>query len=163
MTSLTQKLQDDARTALKSKDVFSLGVLRMVIAALHNKSIEKRGRPRAENEVVAQGRGLDAELTDEETLVVLQQEAKRRVSAAALYEKGGRADLAEQERKEAAFIQKYLPAQFNREEIIQKINAIKARLGSADFSAIMKEAMKELKGRADGKLVGEVITEELQK
>lgn len=152
--SLTGTLKEDVKAAMKAGDAFSLGVLRMVIAALHNKSIEKRGN------------GLNEELTHEETLALLQQEAKRRVEAAALYEKGGRKDLADQERKEAAFIQKYLPVPMSREEIthiVDKIiSAARARNSDVAFASIIKEVMKELKGRADGKLVGQIIKEKLQ-
>lgn len=166
MVSLIQKLRDDLKVAMKAGDTFALGVLRMVISALNNKSIEKRGKPRATNEVVTQGRRLDAELTDEEVLTLLGQEAKRRKEAASLYEKGGRTDLADQERKEAAFIQKYLPVQMSKEEIVSAVEKIisAAHEGGDDvsFTSIIKEAMKELKGKTEGKLVGEVIKEKLQ-
>lgn len=154
MSMLRQKLQDDVRAVMKAGDVFSLGVLRMVLAALNNKAIEKRGK------------GLDEELTDEEVLVVLGQEAKRRSEAAAVYEKGGRADVAERERKEAACIQKYLPAQLRGEEIVSVvekiIHAARQIGGDASFASIMKETMKEVKGKADGKRVGDIIKEKLQ-
>lgn len=152
--SLIQKLRDDLKTAMKTDDAFSLGVLRMVIAALNNKSIEKRGK------------GLNAELTDEEARTLLAQEAKRRVEAAVVYETGGRKDMAEQEQKEASCIQKYLPAQLSREEIALVVEKIihAARQGGADvsFATIIKEAMKELKGRADGARVGEIIKKKLE-
>lgn len=151
--SLKETVTEDLKIAMKAGDAFSLSVLRMVIAALNNKSIEKRGR------------GLDAELTDEEALTLLGQEAKRRVAAAAVYAHGGRADRAEQEQKEAAFIQKYLPAHISKEEITRIvetiISAARARGGDVSFASIIKETMKELKGRADGKLVGDIIKERI--
>jgi len=94
---LEEKLREDMKAAMRSGDVFSLGVLRMVLSALRNKSIEKRGK------------GLDAALTHEEVVAVLGQEAKRRRKAAVLYRDGGREDTALLEEKEAVLIQKYLP------------------------------------------------------
>lgn len=148
---LIQQLQDDMKTALKGGDVFALGVLRMVIAAIQNKEIEKRGKK------------LSEELTDDEARDVLSKEMKKRHDAIALYEQGGRADLAEQENKEAQFIQKYLPAQMSEEEIKKVIDSIVSTSLVDNFGEAMKRAMQELKGRADGKIVADIIKNKLTK
>ncbi len=146
---LKESLAADFKVAMKAQDAFSLGVIRMAMAAISNKSIEKRGK------------GLPADLSDEEVLEVLAKEQKKRLDAVALYVSGGREDLAEAERREAAFIAKYLPAQLSREEIAAAVDRVIAASASKEFGAIMKGAMAELKGKADGKTVGEVIKEKL--
>ncbi len=134
---------------MKAQDAFALGVIRMVMSAMNNKGIEKRGK------------GLPADLSDDEILDVLAKEQKKRLDAVALYVTGGREDLAETERAEAAFIAKYLPAQLSREEIVAAVDAVIAGAASKEFGMIMKEAMAALKGKADGKMVGEIIKERL--
>lgn len=142
---LKERLTDDMKSAMKSGDSFALGILRMAIAAVNTKSIEKRGK------------GLPPEMSDEEVLDVLAKEAKRREDAAAQFTEGGRPELAENELKEREFLAKYLPAQMAREEVVAAVAAIIASAATKDFPAVMKEAMAQLKGKADGKLVGEII------
>lgn len=153
---LKESLQGDFKTAMKSGDAFALGILRMVMSAMSNRSIEKRGK------------GLPEVLTDEEIVEVLAKESKKRLDAVALYVDGGREDLAEAERKEAAFIAKYLPAQMSADEIAAEVDAVIAGLpageagaASKEFGAVMKEAMARMKGRADGKVVGDAIRAKL--
>ena len=147
---LAERLRDDMKSAMKSGDSFSLGVLRMLSAALQNKGIENRGK------------GKPEELSDDEAQAVLQKEMKKRQDAVLLYEQGGRADLAEQEKKEAEFIKKYLPAQMSRAEVEVIIADILSKSNFTGMGDAMKAAMAVLKGRADGKLVGEIIKEKLK-
>src|SRR3989344_6665867 len=100
--SLIQQLRDEIKSAMKSGDSFSLGVLRMLSAALQNKGIENRGK------------GKPEELSDDEAQAVLQKEMKKRQDAVLLYEQGGRADLAGAEKKETGIIKKKPPAQTSR-------------------------------------------------
>ncbi len=146
---ILEKLREDFKTAMKTRDAFSLGILRMIMSACNNRKIEKRGK------------GLPEELSDEEAREILTKQLKQRLDAAALFTTGGREDLAATERAEAAFIARYLPAQMTREEIVVVVDAVIARSVSKEFGAVMKEAMGELKGVADGKTVGEVIREKL--
>ncbi len=143
--SLIQQLHDDMISAMKSGDSFSLGVLRMVTAALQNKGIEKRGK------------GSTEHLTDDEALIVIQKEMKKRQDAVMLYEQGGRADLADQERKEAVFIGRYAPAQMSREEMEKIIGDIMSKTNFANFGEAMKAVMAALKGTADAKMASEII------
>ena len=146
---MKERLTEDMKAAMKSGDSFALGILRMVISAVGAKAIEKRGK------------GLPPEMSDEEVLDVLAKEAKKRDDAATQFTAGGRADLAEGELKEREFLAKYLPAQMSREEVIAAVEAIIAASASKDFPVVMKEAMAQLKGKADGKLVGEIVKEKL--
>jgi len=95
---------------------------------------------------------------------VLTAAVKKRKEAIELYEKGGRADLAHQERQELDVISSYLPKQLSKEEaeeVIQRIIAETGASSSKDFGKVMPLAMKELKGRIEGKLVQEIVKSKL--
>ncbi len=130
---------------MKSGDSFTVGVLRFVNAALHNKAIEKRGK------------GQSEELTDDEVIEVLQKEVKKRQEAVILYNQGNRSELAEKEAKEISILQKYLPAQMSREEIEQAVKRILSEANPGNFGEAMKAVMAELKGKADAKIISEII------
>ena len=151
---LKQQLANDLKTAMKSGDRETLGVLRMIIAALGNKSIDKRGK------------GLAEELTDEEVLDLVKKELKKRMDAADLYQKGGRPELAAKEEAEARIIKKYLPEQMSREEVEKKIDEIllpPALRGDQndgkklDIGSAMKLVMAELKGKTDAKIISDIV------
>jgi uncharacterized protein YqeY len=141
---MLDRLKADMKAAMKSGDSFCVGVIRMLITALNNKAIENRGA----------GNG---ELTADDQLAVLAKEAKKRQDAADVFAQGGRQDLAENEKKEAAFIARYLPAQMSAEEVEAAVKEVIAKNAGADFGAVMRAAMAGLKGKADGKAVGEAI------
>ncbi len=153
---LCQKIQNDLKSAMKEKREFDLGVLRMLSASLKNREIEKRSS------------GQAPVLTDEDALQILSKEAKKRRDAANLYETGGREELRAREIKEAEFIEKYLPAKLSQEEIELTVKKVidheksQGDLAAGDFGSIMKKAMSELKGQADGKAVGEIVKKLLQ-
>ncbi len=142
---LSQKINQDLKEAFKGKDDFRVGVLRLVISALRNKEIEKKGK------------GEEEELSDEETIEILGREAKKRKEAIEIYNKGGRNDLAEKEKKELEIIKKYLPEQLSEVAVEKIVKAVIEKADIKEFGRLMGEAMKELKGKADGKLVGEII------
>lgn len=146
---LKQKIIEDLKTAMKTGDQETLAVLRMVTAALGNRSIEKRGKR------------LSEELAEEEVLNILNKELKKRRDAVDLYNKGGRPELATQEEKEAVIIQKYLPAQLSREEVEKRVGEILAQSSTRDMGSAMKIVMAELKGKADSRLISEIIKNKL--
>jgi len=143
--SLFQKIQDDLKTALKGGDQFTVDVLRFINSSFHNKAIEKRGQGQAE------------ELNNSEVIEVLQKEVKKRQEAAALYRQGSRPELAEKEEKEIFIIQKYLPAQMSREEIEKEVTRILTMLNIVNFGEAMKAVLAELKGKADAKVISEIV------
>ena len=99
-------------------------------------------------------------VTPEDETGVLFSAIKKRKEAIEMYEKGGRAELAAKEREEISIITNYLPQQMTREEILEKVREIIARTGSStpkDFGKVMGIAAKELKRKADGSLVQEVV------
>src|SRR5688572_28522378 len=101
---LREKINDGVKDAMKSQDKLRLSTLRMVNAAIKNADIEARGT------------GKDA-LDDAALLALMQKMIKQREESVALYDKGGRAELAEQERGEIAVISGFLPKQMSDDEI----------------------------------------------
>lgn len=148
--SLHQKIQDDLKESLKSGDSFRTGTLRLLISALHNKEIEKKGK------------GQDTELKDEDVIEILNREAKKRKEAFQVYSQNNRSELADKEKKELGIIEGYLPAKLSDEETEKIVSAVLERMPEEkNFGKIMGEAMKELKGKADAGVVGEIIKKKL--
>lgn len=146
--SLTDRIKEDLKTSLKSGDQFRVGVLRMLLAEIYNKEKDK------------QGKGEKPILEDGEVVSVLQKEFKKRKDAINLFKQGSRHDLAEKEEKETGIIKNYLPEQAGEEEVSAVVEKI-ISLGNKNFVLVMREAIKELKGKADGKLVGEIVKKKL--
>lgn len=138
----------DLKAAMKAREKNRVDVLRLLKARIKNLEIDK-------------GRAL----TGEEEIQVLQSAAKKRKEAIDLYEKGNRPELAEKEREELAVIQSYLPEQLSREDVEREIVLIVEETGASsmkDLGKVMKEAMARLKGKADGKLVQEIVRSKLE-
>ncbi len=142
MTNLKQQILNEIKTALKAGEALKTSTLRSLITAINNREIEK---------------GKEAKLTDEETLVCLQKEAKKRKESIEAFTLGNRADLANQEKKELAIIESYLPKQMTKEETETQVAAILDKAAAKDFGSAMKAAMAQLKGKADAKLVSEIV------
>jgi uncharacterized protein YqeY len=135
-------LRDDINTALKAAmkagDARRVSTLRLVNAAFKNADIELRG----------QGKGP---LGEDEMLALLQKMIKQRQEAIELYDKGGRAELAQQERDEIAIIAGYLPKQMSEDEIKAAIAAAIADTGAAGMKD-MGKVIAALKGKFAGKM-----------
>jgi hypothetical protein len=145
--SLKQQLSDAMKSAMKAKDSLRLTTVRMVLAAVKNREIEQRG-----------------ELADEEVVGVLSSLVKQRKESVQLYREGGRAELAEKEEAELAILQEFLPAPLAVEEIAALIERAVAETGAAgprDMGKVMKIISAETRGRADGKLVSDMVRERL--
>lgn len=136
------------KEAMLAKDAVKLGVLRGLLAAFTNENVTLKRKP-------------DAELSDEEALAVIQRQAKQRKDSIEQFEKGGRPELAADEKAELTILEEYLPVQMTREEIVAAVNAKMTELGissKADINKLIGPVMKDLKGRADGKVVQEVVS-----
>ncbi|HLM26405.1 MAG TPA: GatB/YqeY domain-containing protein [Thermoleophilaceae bacterium] len=141
--AVLQQVQDDAAAALKAGDRERAGALRLIVSELQK--AEKEGA------------------SDE--IAVLQRERKRRVEAAEAYEKAGRGDLAEGERREVELIEPYLPAQLGEDELAALVDDAVAHTGAtspADMGQVMGTVMPKVGGRADGKRVSAAVKERLQ-
>lgn len=139
---------EDLKAAMKEKRVFEVGVLRMAVAAIHNREIEKRVE----------------QLSDDDVLAVLRAEAKKRKDAIDLYGKGGREDLKKNEEEELRVIESYLPAAASSEEIEKALEAAFQPIATPtmkDMGKIISAAMKILQGRADGSVVSEMVKKRL--
>ena len=160
---IKQQIQSDVTNALKSKDQFTSGVLRMTLAAITSKEKEKRykiskERPDLKEEDLVK----ESELADEQVVDVLSSEVKKRRDAIALYEKGNRPELAENEKKEIAVLQKYLPEQLSAEEIKKLIEESINKVGATemkDMGKVMADLSPKIKGKADNGQVSKIIKE----
>ena len=148
---LREKLAEDLKTAMKSADPKTVGVLRLLISAINNKAIEKRTKT-----------GSDV-LTDDEVLQTLNGEAKKRKESVEIFIKGNRADLAEKEKGELEIIQAYLPKLMSREETEKAVDRILASTTPKDIGPAMKEVMKELRGKADSAIISELVKQKISK
>jgi len=144
--TLKEKLAEDMKAAMKAREKLRLETLRTLRAALMEKEIERRGS--------------DSGVTPEDEVGVLTTAAKRRKESIEQFERGGRSDLVEQETKELAIIQEYLPRQMSVEELTALVKGIIAEIGAssaADFGKVMPAVMKQAKGKAEGRVVQELV------
>ncbi len=145
--SLEQQLQTDMTTAMKAKDDLRLWTLRMVRSALQYAKVNKR-----------------ADLTDEDVLGVLAKEAKQRRESSEEFRKGGRPELADKEEAELRIITEYLPQQLEEAEIQALVDEAIAATGASDVKAmgkVMGWLSPKVKGRADGRLVSDLVRKAL--
>jgi len=161
--SLKQKIQDDLKPALKDKREIDVVTLRMLNAAILNKEKEKRAKLAKEEGEITEEELVDrSQLADEEIIEVVFSEVKKRKEAVLEYEKGGREDLAEKEKKEIEVLRKYLPEQLSEEEIKRLAKEVVEKVGAAemkDIGKVMIELMPQVKGKAEGGLVSKVVRE----
>lgn len=144
-----EKISEDLKIAMKSGDKLRLETLRTIRAGLLEKEVEKRptGGMKSEDEVA-----------------VLIAASKKRKEAIEIYRQNNRPELADQEERELAIIQEYLPKQASEEELtafikktIQEVGAVSVK----EFGKVMPLVMKEFKGRADGKIIQEIVKNNL--
>ncbi|MBI2984849.1 MAG: GatB/YqeY domain-containing protein [Candidatus Kerfeldbacteria bacterium] len=137
-----EKIEHDYKQAFKAHQRVKIDVLRLLKSAIKNAEIAARHN-----------------LNDEEIIAVLTTEAKRRREALALYQQGGRADLAAKEQAELQELMYYLPTQYSDQEletvVKETIAELKARPG--DFGRVMGSVMKKIKGQAEGERVSATV------
>lgn len=133
--TLLDKINSDMINYMKSKDNFSLGVIRMVKGALQLEKINKK-----------------RDLTDEEVISVIAKQIKMRNDSINEFKKANRMDLVEQNEKEIAILNEYMPVQLTEDEINEIIDLAFEKINptsNKDFGLIMKEVSPKVKGRAD--------------
>jgi len=152
--TLTAKIQEDTKSAMRAKDALRLSTLRLLQASMKNRALEKRAKM-----VSAGNAPMDAELTDEEIVAVMRSELKKRKDAATEYEKGGRPESAAKEMAEAEILQSYLPAEASDAVIETAVAKAIATIGKdqKQFGKIVGMAMKELAGYASGERVSKAV------
>ena len=142
---LKQKLTDDLKQAMKSGDTGKRSVIRLAMAAISNTEIARR-----------------AALSDADILGIIAKEAKHRQESIEAFKQGNRPDLVAQEEAELAILQEYLPQQMAREEVVATARRIIQEVGAQgprDKGKVMPKIIAELKGRADGREINEIVAE----
>ncbi len=145
--SILDQLKEDMKSAMRAKEQMRLTVIRSLMADLKNREIDKR-----------------APLEDSEAMDAVASMVKKRKDAIAEAEAAGRSDVADREREELAFIEAYLPAQMSQDEIEKLVDeaiAESGAQGAGDMGKVMRILVPQTKGRADGKLVNDVVRSKL--
>jgi len=146
--SLRERIDADIKTAMKSKEKVRLETVRSIKKVLLEKEVS--ARPEV--------------LTESQEMEVLVQIAKQRRDSIEQYSKAGREDLAQQEAAELAIIEEYLPAQMSDAEVSATLEEIIVAVGATsakDMGKVMGAAMQQLKGKADGKKIQDLVKAKL--
>ncbi|MDD4730492.1 MAG: GatB/YqeY domain-containing protein [Desulfovibrio sp.] len=141
--TLFSTIEKDYLTAFKAKDTVRVAVLRMLKAAIKNVAVDLR-----------------RELDDDEVFDVLAKQVKQRKESIEQYSRGGRPELAEQERREMEILQAYMPTQLDEAELEQAVEAIVAETGAsgmADMGRVMQALLAKYKGQVDGKQASSLV------
>ena len=149
--SLKDKITEDIKVAMKAKEKVRLETVRSIKKVI------------LEEEVNVRAAGKEC-LTETQEMDILTRLAKQRRDSIEQYTQVGRQELADQEAAELAIIEEYLPKQLSDDEIAQVIDRIIVDIGASspkDMGKVMSQAMQELKGKADGKKVQEIVKTKL--
>ena len=146
--SIQQKLMDDLKTSMKTKNKLRKDVITMVRAAVKQREVDER-----------------VELTDEDVIEIISKQLKQNKDSIVEFEKGDRQDLVEHAEKEIEILLEYLPLQLTEEELesivkttIEEENAETIK----DMGKVMSSILPKIKGRADGALVNKLVREYLK-
>ena len=145
--NLNDRIMNDLKEAMKNKDSFKLGVIRMVKGAIQLEKINKK-----------------RDLNDEEVIDVISKQIKLRKDSINEFEKAGRNDLADTTKKEVEVLNEYMPEQLSSEEVNKIIDEAFAKVNPTsqkDMGLIMKEVTPKVKGKADMGEVSRIIKEKL--
>ena len=145
--SLSEQINDDLKTAMKSKDSFTLGVIRMLKGAIQMAKTN-----------------VHADISDDSVIDVVAKQIKLRKDAVKEFRTAGREDLASQNEKEIVVLEKYLPAQLSKEEVLEIVEEAFEKVNPSsqkEMGLIMKEVTPKLKGRADMRQVSQIIKDKL--
>ena len=149
--SIKESLRSDLTEAIRSRDEITSGTIRMVLTAITNEEVA----------------GKEARvLSDDEVIIVLSREAKKRREAAEAFESAGRSDRAALEKAEGEVIGRYLPAQLSVDEIKKMIAdaiASTGATGAGDMGKVMGAVKALIAGKADGSIVSNLVKEALNK
>ena len=146
MMSLKNELKSRYIESMKNKDTIIKNTIMMVNSAIKQSEVDQR-----------------KELSDQDIIAIIQKQIKEKKGALPEFEKGNRADLVEQTKKEIEILMEYVPKELSEEEIKTIINETCEELGDkkTNFGLVMKTVMSKVKGRADGSLVTNLVKEYL--
>jgi uncharacterized protein YqeY len=143
--NLKEKLSADLKQAMRGGDKVKRSAIRLILAAVHNAEIARQ-----------------SSLSDGDILGVIAKEARQREESIQAFKQGNRQDLVAQEEAELAVLQEYLPKQMTRDEIVAEARKVIEEVGAEgpkDKGKVMPKIIAQLKGRADGRQINEVVTE----
>ena len=143
--TLKQKLMDDLKQAMRSGDEVKRSAIRLLMAAIKNAEIARQ-----------------ASLEDADIFGIIAKEIRQRKESIEAFKQGNRQDLVAREEAELAILEKYLPQQVTREEIVEAARRIIEEVGAqgpGDKGKVMPKIIAQLKGRADGREINAVVTE----
>jgi uncharacterized protein YqeY len=149
--NLKQKLNDDLRQSMRDRNELKTSTLRMLLSAI------KYAEIKPDKQVT---------LTDGDILGVVAKEIKQREESIAAYKAGNRQDLVDKEAAEMAFLKAYMPQQLTRDEVVAEVQKIMAEVGAkapSDKGKVMSRLVAKLKGKADGKMMNDIVTDLLSK
>lgn len=141
--AIKERIQEDLKNAMKSGDAVKRDALRVIASAIKQVEVDSR-----------------KVLTEDDVLGILTGEIKRRRDSISEAIKAGRTDIADKEQFEVTLIETYLPQQLTREELEAEVRKAISESGATtpkEMGNVMKVLMPRVKGRADGKLVNEVV------
>ena len=147
--AVLSNLSEEIKNAMREKDSLKLESLRAIKSAL----------------ILAQtASGADANLNEEASIKLLQRLVKQRKESALIYKEQGRNDLAEPEEAQAEIIASFLPEQFSEEEVIKIVSEVISQTGAEgikDMGKVMGLASKKLAGKAEGRLIADIVKKKL--
>lgn len=146
--TIKEQLNEKIKESMKAGTSERTNILRLAMNAINNRQVENRGK------------GIEGDLSDEDVIDVLMKEVKRRNESAAVYTEAGRQELADVELAEVVIIKEFLPEELSAEELdaivtaaIEKTEAKELK----DMGKVMAEINPQIKGRADSKVVSDLI------
>ena len=146
--SLKQKLQEDLKSSMKNKDAIKKSVITLIRSSIKQYEVDNR-----------------VELGDEEIIDLIAKQLKQTRDSRDEFEKAGRDDLVEKAEAEIEILKEYLPQQLSEEELNEIVISTISEVGATsmkDMKNIMSSIMPKVKGRADGKLINELVKKNLQ-
>ena len=149
---IKEQLNEKIKESMKAGTSDRTNILRLAMNAIKNREVENRGK------------GIEVELTDDDVIDVLMKEVKRRNESADVYTQAGRQELADVEIAEVAIIKEFLPEAISAEELDKIVTAaiIKTEAKEIkDMGKVMAEINPQIKGRADSKVVSDLIKNKL--
>jgi len=140
-------IEESLKKALKQRDAVRLSVLRMLLAAIKNKEVEKIGS-----------------LTEDEFFALVKTSVKQHIESIESFKKGQRQELVEKEEKELEILKEFLPAQLTEEDMTREIESAIEELQATsqkDMGKVIKSIMGKFPGRVEGKLLSEMVLKRL--
>ena len=150
MGTISNKITEDLKTAMRAKDTRALNTLRALKSAIKNAAIAKGG--------------ADTELDDTEETGIVRKQVKQRQDSIEQFESAGRTELADVEKEEITILERYLPTALSAEELSAMVDAAVTESGAssrADMGKVMKILQEKTGGRADGKTLSQEVMKRL--